>query len=149
MRYPTRLPIEAKPIGANGDQEDAFGHKDLVDRRARRRFPFELRVRFRTLGQGYPVAGMGWVVNMSSGGVLVSYQHEVRAGTLVELNIDWPPRLDGRVSLQLVAIGTVVRSELFGFAVGLERYHFRTAGRTAVPIRESHGAGGQQKQASA
>ena len=144
MRNPTRLPIET------GDYRgEAFDQNDLVDRRSRHRFPLELRVRFRTLGQGYPVAGMGWVVNMSSGGVLVSHQHQVSPGTLVELNIDWPTRLDGRVPLQLVAIGKVVRSELFGFALGLERYHFRTAGRAAVPIRESHGAGGQQKQARA
>jgi len=110
---------------------------ELVERRARLRFPFELRVRFRSLGQAYPVAGVGWIRNMSSGGVLVTYQHEICAGTPLELNIDWPPRLDGRIPLQLVVTGTVVRSELFGFAVGLERYNFRIARTPNLPADES------------
>lgn len=100
-----------------------------MERRSRLRFPFELRVRFRTLGESYPVAGLGWVRNISSSGALVMYQHEVSTGTALALNIEWPTRLEGRVPLQLVAEGTVVRSELFGFAVRLERYHFRIAGK--------------------
>ena len=144
MRSPARTSIEAKDY-----RREAFDQAGLVERRSRLRFPFELRVRFRTLGQSYPVAGIGWVVNISSGGVLVAYQHEIGAGTQVELNIDWPTRLDGRVPLHLVAVGTVVRSELFSFAVDLERYHFRIAGRTDLPTEESYGARGQQRQASA
>ena len=120
-----------------------------MERRARLRFPLELRVRFRTLGQSYPVAGIGWVVNLSSSGVLVAYQQEVSAGTQLELNIDWPTRLDGRVPLHLVAVGTVVRSEPFSFAVGLERYYFRIAGRSDLPTHEIYGAEGQQRGASA
>ncbi|MBZ5673650.1 MAG: PilZ domain-containing protein [Acidobacteriia bacterium] len=112
-----------------------------VERRTRLRFPFELRVRFRSLGQAYPVAGAGWVRNISSGGVLVMYQHEVSAGTTLELHIDWPTRLEGRIPLQLVAVGTIVRCELFSFAVGLERYHFRIAGKQDLPSDESFGAG--------
>ena len=112
-----------------------------VERRTRMRFPFELRVRFRSLGEGYPVAGAGWVRNISSGGVLVMYQHEVTTGTAVEMNIDWPTRLDGRIPLQLVAVGTVLRSELFSFAVALERYHFRIAGKQDLPSDETFRVG--------
>ena len=135
MRSPARLP----------NQEPEFLMEDSdppieVERRARIRFPFELRVRFRSLGQGYPVAGAGWVRNISSSGVLVLYQHEVSPGTALEMNIDWPTRLDGRIPLQLVAAGTVLRSELFSFAVGLERYHFRIAGRQDLPSDESFSA---------
>jgi hypothetical protein len=35
-----------------------------------------------------PYAGLGLVVNMSSGGVLVAHQHEIGAGAMIELNID-------------------------------------------------------------
>jgi hypothetical protein len=49
----------------------------------------------------------------------------------------------------LVAVGTVVRCELFSFAVGLERYHFRIAGKADMPSDESYGASGQQRPASA
>ena len=144
MRSPIRSSIEA-----TDNRTEVFDQAGLIERRKRLRFPFELRVSFRTLGQSYPVAGKGWVLNLSSSGVLVAYQHEVSAGTPVELNIDWPTRLDGRLPLHLVAVGTVVRSELFSFAVGLERYHFRIAGRTDLPTDESYGASGQQREASA
>ena len=136
MRSPARL----------AGQETDYGTEDFdpapqVERRTRLRFPFELRVRFRSVGEACPVAGAGWVRNISSGGVLVMHQHEVNAGTTLELHIDWPTRLDGRIPLQLVAVGTVVRTELFKFAVGLERYHFRIAGKQDVPSAESFSAG--------
>ncbi len=134
MRSSARPSIEAKDY-----RKESFDQAGLIERRSRLRFPFELRVSFRALGQSYPVAGMGRVVNMSSSGILVAHQHEVSAGTPVELNIDWPTRLDGRVPLQLVAIGTVVRGELFTFAVGLERYYFRTAGKQDLPGDEPFG----------
>ena len=112
---------------------------DVVERRTRLRFPFDLRVRFRSLEQVYPVAGTGWVRNMSSGGVLVAYQHAMSQGTPLELNIDWPSRLDGRIPLQLIAVGTVLRCDPLSFAVGLERYHFRIAGKPALPASNSFG----------
>src|SRR5665213_1908185 len=127
MRSPLRLPIQEK--GYQMEDSDP----PVAERRSRLRFPFELRVSFRTLGQSYPVAGMGRVVNISSSGILVAYQHEISAGTPVELNIDWPARLDGRIPLQLAAVGTVIRCELFSFAVGLERYRFRVAGKQDLP----------------
>ena len=65
-------------------------HAVLVERRIRRRFPFELSVRFQSLGGVYRVAGVGRVTNMSSAGILVAYPHEIKAGTSVELRIDWP-----------------------------------------------------------
>ena len=144
MHNPARASIEAKDY-----RREPIDQAGLIERRSRLRFPLELRVRFRTLGHSSPVAGLGWVVNMSSGGVLVAYQHEISVGTQLELNIDWPTRLDGRVPLNLVAVGAVVRSELFSFAVGLERYHFRIAGKTDPRTDESYGASGQQREASA
>jgi|SRR5579872_1494738 len=144
MRSPAKTWIEAKDCPG-----EAFGQPGLIERRLRFRFPIELPVRFRTLGKRYPVAGMGRVVNISSGGVLVAYQNEISAGTPVEMNIDWPTRLDGRVPLNLVAVGRVLRSERFSFAVGLERYHFRIARRTDLPAGESYGPRGRQRQASA
>lgn len=129
MRGPARPSIQGKQYPSEAP--------DPVERRATLRFPFELRVDFRSLGKTYPVAGIGRVRNISSGGVLVAYQHEISAGTPLELNIDWPTRLDGRIPLQLVAAGTVVRCELFGFAVGLERYYFRLAGKPGLPAGQS------------
>jgi len=126
-------------IQARDYRVEAFPLPVSMERRSRVRFPLELTVRFRTLGESYPVAGIGSAVNMSSGGVLVAYEQEIGVGTLMELNIEWPVPLDGRVPLQLVAVGTVVRCEIIRFAVALERYHFRTAGGTALGSDESCG----------
>jgi hypothetical protein len=136
MRSPARFSLQGKDYRT---EDPDF--PDLIERRTRLRFPFELRVRFRSLGV-YPVAGSGWVRNISSSGILVAYQHEISAGTPLELNIDWPTRLDGRIPLQLVAVGPVVRNELFSFAVGLERYHFRIAGKPDLPAEEWKAASG-------
>ena len=65
-------------------------------------------------------------MNMSSGGVLVAAAHEFRAGTGLEISIEWPFLLDGRIPLQLVASGKVVRSETTSFALLLTRHQFRT-----------------------
>ncbi len=135
MRGPGRFSIQDKDYRTEDSDEP-----DLVERRTRLRFPFELRVRFRSRGRVYPIAGVGWIRNISSGGVLVTYKHEISAGTPLELKIDWPTRLEGRIPLQLVAVGTVLRCELFSFAVGLERYYFRIAGKPHVRADESKGA---------
>ncbi len=132
MRGPGRISTQGKDYRTEDSDQP-----DLVERRTRLRFPFALRVRFRSPGRVYPIAGVGWIRNISSGGALVTYEHEISAGTRLELNIDWPMRLDGRIPLQLVAVGTVLRCELFSFAVGLERYHFRIAGKPNVRADES------------
>ena len=105
-----------------------------VERRVRARFPVELPVRYRTVTRN-PYAGLGLVLNMSSGGVLVAHQHRIGAGVTVELNIDWPSLLDGRVPLRLVIQGIVARCDTSSFAVVMSRYHFRTAKRPAIPIQ--------------
>ena len=109
-------------------RKQSYRQAALFERRSRVRFPFELRVQFRSLDPGYRPWGNGRLINMSSGGLLVSSEHEMIIGTPVELNIDWPTRLDGRLPLQLVAAGTVTRCDSFRFAVVLERHHFRLAG---------------------
>jgi hypothetical protein len=76
-------------------------------------------------------------MNISSGGVLVASQNEIGAGIEVELSIEWPFLLDGRVPLQLVAAGKVVRCDTSSFALLLTRHEFRTSGR-AILCPSSH-----------
>jgi hypothetical protein len=66
---------------------------------------------------------------MSSGGLLVSAEQEVRAGLRLEVNVEWPLMLNGTVPLQLVAHGKVVRCGGSMFAVSFAQYQFRTMGR--------------------
>jgi hypothetical protein len=129
----TSKPPEASggnvPNPAEARTEDLLPPR-RIDQRLKGRFPIQLRVSYRTLGQGYSRAGVGRVVNISSAGVLVASQLEPKAGTRMELNIDWPAKLDGRVSLQLLIMGRVVRCEMSSFALALGRHQFRTRGST-------------------
>ena len=113
-------------------------HSEVLERRSKVRFPLELGVRYRSLARRRPARGAGLVMNMSRSGVLVSARHEmrdIREGMRVELNIEWPSLLDGRVPLQVVTVGRVVRCESASFAVELTRYQFRTTKKTEFPLR--------------
>jgi hypothetical protein len=88
----------------------------MIERRSKVRFPLELRVSYRTLGRGSTCSGEGWVVNMNRSGALVSSKHEVCVGTRMELSIEWPARLHGRVPLRFVTVGEVVRRDTASFA---------------------------------
>ena len=118
-------------IQARDSRRKGYSQSALTERRSRVRFPFELRVRFRSLDPGRPLSGTGRLVNMSSGGLLVASRQEMITGTLLEVNIDWPTRLDDRIPLRLVAVGRVTRCDPLNFAVILERYHFQLAGGAA------------------
>jgi hypothetical protein len=115
------------PIPVENSQSNGLHHLFLIERRSKVRFPLELRVNYRNLGRGTPIRGEGWVVNMNRVGVLVSSQNEMTLGAHLELSIDWPSRLYGRVPLRFVAEGKVVRCDASSFAVTLGRYQFRTA----------------------
>ena len=113
--------------------EDLF-QSAALDRRSKVRFPLELRVRYRSLTRRCPMAGIGVVKNISRSGVLVSSEQVVGEGARVELNIEWPSLLDGRVPLQVVTIGRVVRCEPSSFAVVLAHYQFRTAKKLPIHL---------------
>jgi hypothetical protein len=110
----------------------------LVERRSKVRYPLDLSVRFRCFAGGSLRFGVGRTVDVSSGGVLVVSPRilsplEIRVGVNVEMSIEWPPLLDGRISLQLFAVGWVVRHRPFDFAASFERYQIRTVKRSSQP----------------
>jgi hypothetical protein len=111
----------------------------LKERRAKSRYQLDLGVRFRlSLGsREYFVSGAGRTVNLSAGGLLVSSQElpsheEVAAGAWVEMSIEWPVLLDGRIPLQLFAVGRVVRRSAVDFAATLQHRQFRTLKRSSL-----------------
>jgi hypothetical protein len=112
-------------------------HPPLADRRSKLRYPLDLGVRFRPLA-GSLFCGAGRAVNVSSGGIWVVSrhvvsEHELSVGALVEISIEWPSLLDGRVPLQLLAVGRVVRHRASNFAAAFERYQFRTMKTSNLP----------------
>jgi hypothetical protein len=108
----------------------------LMERRSKERYPLALQVRYRTLGRRLRL-GQGEVVNLSSGGALVASQHELGVGSELEIRLEWPSLLDGRIPLQLVAVATVVRCGRSTFAVRFRRCQFRTVRSQVKPIAPS------------
>jgi len=96
-----------------------------VERRSKVRFPLDLLVSYRTLGRA-SVSGEGRAVNLSSSGMLVSRPHQLSVGDSLELRVEWPSLLEGRIGLQLVVTGKVVRSGPSSFAVFFNQHQFRT-----------------------
>ena len=117
-------------VGLEGwNHMEASFSKAVIERRTKARYPVKLTVRYRTIGRSNIVNGVGQTLNMSSGGLLVSAEHEMPAGLRLEVNVEWPLLLNGTVPLQLVAHGKVVRGEGSEFAVAFAQYQFRTMGR--------------------
>jgi hypothetical protein len=109
-----------------------------AERRSKLRYPLDLSVRFRPLSGKFPFSGAGRAVNVSSGGVLVvsphvASQRVINVGEQVEMSIEWPSLLDGKIPLQLFAVGRVVRSRASVFAAVFERYQFRTVRSSKLP----------------
>jgi len=83
------------------------------------------------------MAGSGKTLNISSSGVLVRSDRVLPVRAHVKLFIHWPVALDGK-ALDLVIVGTVVRSERTLIAVKREKHEFFI--RSNVPdIRASRG----------
>jgi hypothetical protein len=112
LREPERVPVSAI-------------QQILLERRSKLRYPLVLNVRYRILRRKLH-SGVGQAVNLSSGGALVASQQELGLGEELEINIEWPPLLDGCIALQLVAIASVVRCAPSSFAVRFRRHQFRT-----------------------
>jgi hypothetical protein len=111
------------------DQMEASLGKTVIERRTKARYPVKLTVRYRTIGRSNSFNGVGQTLNMSSGGLLVSAEHEIAAGLRLEVNVEWPLLLNGTVPLQLVAHGKVVRGGGSEFAIAFAQYQFRTMGK--------------------
>jgi len=97
----------------------------VLERRSKVRYPLGLTVRYRDLDRKLH-SGEGQAVNVSSGGALIDSQHDLGIGAELEVRIEWPSLLDGRIPLQLVAIAGVVRCGASSFAVCFRRHQFRT-----------------------
>ena len=74
--------------------------------------------------------GAGETINISRTQVLFNVQAPLPPGKRMELSISWPVRLDGKCGLKLVACGRIVGCEGTSVALRIEKYEFRTTGRS-------------------
>jgi hypothetical protein len=104
------------------------------ERRVKSRYPLELNVRYQTLGAAGLVAGIGQTRNMSSSGMFLACAGSIAEGTRIKIFIEWPSLLNGTTPLQLITVGTVVRSTSNGVSIVFESYQFKTMarGRNAI-----------------
>lgn len=104
-----------------------------MERRAALRFHIECKVSYKIVGgDTLGEMGQGKTVNMSSGGILFTTDHALARGARVEVEVEWPIKLNDRIPLKLVVQGKIVRSENTHLALaGLQilGHHFRLAKR--------------------
>jgi len=106
-----------------------------MERRGTSRFPMRESVRYRLMHSKTDfISGSGRTLNIGSGGILFTTEELLPVGRSVELSVDWPAQLDGNCPLKFVAIGRVVRSGPKQAAVRIERYEFKTRGRSALSV---------------
>ena len=100
------------------------------ERRTHKRFPIIARAE-------YVLGGIGESAitrDISSGGVFLKTDKFLRLGAPIQVLIDWPVLLNRRCPLRLEIIGTVIRSDEIGTAVGLIRYDFRLRAPNRTPV---------------
>ena len=110
------------------------------ERRASVRFPLTLDVRYSVSRRS--VSGSGQLIDLSSSGLRFAAQGPLRpAGLRLDVAIDWPVLLDGRIQLQLIVTGLVVWSSGTESALRILRHDFRTRSvrLNATSPQESNG----------
>lgn len=113
------------------NEEMLLGQSGKHERRTKKRFMIEQEVRYKMLyGQRIAETGSGKTINISSGGVLFTTENVLTAGMPVELSMTWPVLLHDSCPMKLMIYGCVIRSSDRGSAVAIERYEFRTQGKT-------------------
>ena len=103
------------------------------ERRSKIRYAIDLEVRFSKAKRTSRSYNVGHTLNISSSGLLIASPCVVTEGTALQLMIEWPYSLDGKIPLQLVATGFVVRSSASQFAVSFRSYQFRTMRPKSTP----------------
>ena len=98
-----------------------------MDRRANLRYPLILEVRYSVSRRRTPVeAGVGQLIDLSSSGLRFVAQRPLEPGLKLDVSLNWPVLLDGRVQLQLIATGVITRSRGTEVAMQIPRHDLRT-----------------------
>jgi hypothetical protein len=98
-----------------------------LERRTSVRFPLALDVRYSVLHRKGPIeTGSGQLIDVSSSGLRFTAQAPVECGLKLDVAINWPVLLDGRVQLQLTVSGVVVRSSGTEISMRIQKHDFRT-----------------------
>ena len=82
------------------------------------------------------VFGTGHTNLMSSLELIFTADQPLEPGMKAEISIAWPALLDDRVRLQLIVVGTVVRTQEGLNVLSILKHHYRTRGRVQAENTE-------------
>jgi len=111
----------------------------VADRRSARRFPLDVAVELK-LGRKAQETCRGKLINISSGGILLSVERYIDVGVETKVKIPWPARLNGTVGLILNLKGQTVRTDDNLVAIKISHSEFRT-GRLPEPAQVGNAFG--------
>jgi hypothetical protein len=103
---------------------------DLIhgDRRAERRYAFEMPVHFRCLSGWSRPSGSGNTRDLGRNSVLFVTDCPPPRGVQVELDIEWPFLLQNVCPLELRVWGEVFKNDRRGTVVRITKFEFHTCG---------------------
>ena len=113
--------------------EEGMHHKMPIEteqweRRTRCRFGIRRELRYKLVkGRRVLAAGAGHTIDVGSGGVAFSADHELEPGAAVEFSINWPALLDQTCPIRLVVFGRVLRGAGRTAVCTVDKHEFRTA----------------------
>jgi hypothetical protein len=113
--------------------EEGMHHKMPIEteqweRRTRCRFGIRRELRYKLVkGRRVLAAGAGHTIDVGSGGVAFSADHELEPGAAVEFSINWPALLDRTCPIRLVVFGRVLRGAGRTAVCTVDKHEFRTA----------------------
>ena len=98
------------------------------DRRADRRYAFEMPLHFLSQSGRLSFSGSGFTKDLGRKGILFVSDDPPPANANVELQIEWPFLLQNVCPLELRVTGRVLRTDRRGTVVRFNSYEFRTCG---------------------
>lgn len=104
------------------------------ERRTKLRFPlkFDVLLRVRHPRRNI-ITASGHTLNISSSGMWIHTETPLREAMRIEISMSWPVLLDQTCPMKLVIYGSVIRTQDEHAAIAIERYEFRTQGRSRAP----------------
>ena len=99
------------------------------ERRERHQYPIQQEVRYQCLeGSRISAVGVGKTLEISSGKVQFTTQHDLKLGQAMRLAVSWPAKLNNTCDMLLEISGEIVQSESGKATVKIEHHKFRTCG---------------------
>jgi hypothetical protein len=96
----------------------------FTDRRANHRYAVSLELTYRLLKGGK--SGIGRTLDISSRGLCCTGMGQLAPDAWIEVSLNWPIRLESGCPLQMLVVGSVLRSDAARTAIAIDSHRFHT-----------------------